>query len=112
MTTSGRHKVTRRGLEEQKDYEDFHCYKADVLESTIGCRSEEKQKEECTLAGEKFKLMVTKEDDSGACRFLVGFLVSNRSSMRISKSKKHLENSSLACRVLNCIDANFEYLQC
>ena len=38
-----------------------------MLECTIGCRSEEKQKEEDTLVGEKFNLKVTKEDDSVVC---------------------------------------------
>ena len=39
----------------------------------MGCKGEEKQKEEDTLTGEKIKLMATKEDVGFAC-FLVCWL--------------------------------------
>ena len=54
-------------MKSKEGNEDTLRYKADELECTIGCKGEEKQKEEDTLAGERFKLMVIKEDISFAC---------------------------------------------
>ena len=54
-------------MKSKEDNEDTLPCKADELECTIGCKGEEKQKEEDTLAGERFKLMVIKQDISFAC---------------------------------------------
>ena len=97
-------------MKSKEDNEEVPGCKADELQCTIGCKGEEKQKEEGTFVGEKFKLKVTKKMIVLRSVLCAGFLVRNRSIMRLSKGKNYPEKSSLACRVLNCIDASFEHL--
>ena len=42
----------------------------------------------------------------------VSCLMKERGNMKTSKGKYHQTNSSLACKVWDCIDAEFEHLQC